>query len=154
MVCYVPHCHPRLPRANLEIPLINWNALENQLSQRRSCCFIDQNLKYFLHNQIWWSKSSGTYLNQKQPVTGVYSRLQKKGLFMSIFLFKVVGLQFKKDSPRVVLWWVYLTFWNTFFATHVLVMTASAKCQSFSLLRQPHLQNIALDLGYVLIIFK
>ena len=33
-----PHCHPRLPKLNLKILLINWNILEKQLPQAASCC--------------------------------------------------------------------------------------------------------------------
>ena len=41
-----------------------------------------------------------------------------------------------------------------FFAKHVLVVTASAKYYSFSLLRRPHQQIITLEIAYVLIIFN
>ena len=41
-----------------------------------------------------------------------------------------------------------------FFAKHVWVVTASAKYHSLFLLHRPHQQNVTLDLGYILIIFK
>ena len=41
-----------------------------------------------------------------------------------------------------------------FIAKHIWVVTASAKYHSFSLLHRPHQQNVTLDLGYILIIFK
>ena len=97
-----------------------------------SDCFIDQNFKNFSQNQIWWSKLSGTCLNQKQPFTGVYSRLQKKHLFVSICFTEVVGL-LKEDSA--VFLWVCLKFQNKYFTKHVWVVTASAKHHSFSFLR-------------------
>ena len=73
---------------------------------------------------------------------------------MSIFFTKVAGVQLKKDPSRDVFLWLCLILQNTFFAKHIWVVTASAKCHSFSLLRRPHYQNATLDLGYVLNIFK
>ena len=134
--------------------LIIWNILEKQLSQAASCCFIDQNFKYFLQSQIWCSKLSDTYLIQKQPFVGVYSRLKKKAFSWVFFLLKLQAYSLRQDSARDVFQWVYLIFRNTFFAKDVCVVTASPKYHSFSLLRQNHLQNVTIGLGYVLIILK
>ena len=78
----------------------------------------------------------------------------EKGLFMSIFFTKVADRRpeerlhqrcFPVSLPNIT---------EPFFANHVWVVTASAKYHSFSLLHRPHQQNVTLDLGYILIIFK
>ena len=92
----IPHCHPWLSKPNMKILLIYWNILGKQLSQATSCpnhshCFIYQNFKYFLQNQI-----------QKQSFTVLYSRLQKNGYSWVSFLIKLQAYSLKKDSARDV----------------------------------------------------
>ena len=73
---------------------------------------------------------------------------------MSIFFTKITGLQPKK---RLRQRFFPVSLPNTsehLFAKVVWVVNGSAKYHSFSLLSGPHQQNITLDLGYVLIIFK
>ena len=82
--------------------------------------------------------------------TAVHKCLQlflEKRLFMSIFFTKVAGLQ-PVSLPKNI------NISEHFFAKQVWVVAASAKYYSFSLLRRPYQQNIALKLGYGLIIFK
>ena len=73
----------------------------------------------------------------------------EKRLFISIFFTKVTGLQPKKRLRQMSF---PVSFPNI--SEHVWVVTASAKYHLLSLLRRPHQQNVTLDLGYVLIIFK
>ena len=124
-----PDCHLQLPKPNLKILLIylRETAFPSNIMHQPgfSDCFLDQNFKYFLYNQIWWWKLSGTI---SQPA--VHRCLQpftEKRLFMSILFNKVAGLQPKKRLGRDVFQWVCLIFQNTFFGKHVLVVTAFAK---------------------------
>ena len=74
-----------------------------------------QNFKYFEQNQTWRSKLSDTYLNQKQPFTGVYSRLQKKAYsWVSFFFTTVADLLPKNVSIRDAFQWVCLIIPNSF----------------------------------------
>ena len=73
----------------------------------------------------------------------------EKRLFMSISFTKVGGLQPKQDSARDVFLWFCLIFQSTFFAKHILVVTASVKYHSFSLFCRSHLQNVTLDLSFL-----
>ena len=109
--------------------------------------------KYFLQKQIC-PKLSGINLNQKQSFTGVYGRLQKNAYFSWVsLLLKLQAYSLKKTHPEMFSY-VCLILENTFFAKHIWVVTASAKCHSFSLLHRPHHQNATLDLGYVLTMIK
>ena len=76
-------------------------------------------------------------LDSEADVHRYLQLLTEKGLFMSIFFTKIADQQPEKNSTRDV--WV---------------ATASTKYHSFSFLRRPHQQNVTLDLGYILIIFK
>ena len=87
-------------------------------------------------------------------VHGCLQPFTEKRLFMSIFFTKVAGIQPKKSLRQRCFPVSCKIFQNTLFAKHVWVMTAPAKHHSFSLLRRPHRQNVTLDLGYALIIFK
>ena len=73
---------------------------------------------------------------------------------MSIFFTKITGLH-PKQRLRQRFFPVSLP--NTsehLFAKLVWVVNGSAKYHLFSLLSEPHQQNITLDFGHVLIIFK
>ena len=89
------------------------------------------NFKYFLQNKTWWSKLSGTYINQRQPFTGFYTRLNKNAYSLVSFLLKLQNCSLKKDSARNIFLRVCLEFQNSSFAKQVwkthLVSTASAK---------------------------
>ena len=80
--------------------------------------------------------------------------LTEKGLFKSIFLTKVADRKPKKRLHQRCFPVSLPNITELFFAKHVWVVTASAKYHSFSLLHRPHQQNVTLDLGYILIIFK
>ena len=105
-----------------------------------SDCVIDQNFKYFVRNQISWSKLSDTYLNQKQLFTDVYSHLQRKAYSWVFLLLKLQFYSLKKGLHQRWFPVVSLIFQNSFLAKHVWVVTASAKYHLFSLLRWPHQQ--------------
>ena len=78
----------------------------------------------------------------------------EKGLFMSIFFTEVAHRKPEKRLHRRCFQVFLPNITELFFAKHVWVVTACAKYHSFSLLHWPHQQNVTLDLGYILIIFK
>ena len=94
------------------------------------------------------SKSEAAVHRCLQPFT-------EKRLFASIFFTKVADLQPKK-SLRQRCFPTSLPNISEYLLTakQVWVVTAPSKYHSFSLLLRPHHQNVTLDLGYVLIIFK
>ena len=72
------------------------------LYPRSSNCFIHQNFKYVLQNQIWLANLSGIYLNQKQLFTDVYSHLQESAFLWVSFLLKLQAYSLKKDQWKDV----------------------------------------------------
>ena len=89
--------------------------------------------------------------------TDVHRCLQpctEKSLFMSIFFTKVADRKLEKRPHQRCFPVSLPNIAEHFFAKHVWVVTASTKFRSFSLLHRPHQQNVTLDLGYILIIFK
>ena len=68
------------------------------------------------------------YLNQKQPFTGVYSRLQKNTFLLVSLSIKLQTYSLKKGFTRDVFLWVCLIFQNTCFDILSLTEKLNLKC--------------------------
>ena len=68
------------------------------------------------------------YLNQKQPFTGVYSRLQKNTFLLVSLSIKLQTHSLKKGFTRDVFLWVCLIFQNTCFDILSLTDKLNLKC--------------------------
>ena len=68
------------------------------------------------------------YLNQKQPFTGVYSRLQKNTFLLVSLSIKLQTYSLKKGFTRDVFLWVCLIFQNTCFDILSLTDKLNLKC--------------------------
>ena len=68
------------------------------------------------------------YLNQKQPFTGAYSRLQKNTFLLVSLSIKLQTYSLKKGFTRDVFLWVCLIFQNTCFDILSLTDKLNLKC--------------------------
>ena len=89
-------------------------------------------------------------------------RSRRSQVFTAVYRKRLIHIFFTKVADRQPEKTVHQTCFpvklpnisELFFAKHVWVVTTSAKYHSFSLLRRPYQQNVTLDLGSIVIIFK
>ena len=163
-----PHCHARLPKPSLKILLICWNIFEKQLSQATSYSNqghqIDNFLKQhraltrvvrLLHRSNFqiFSTKSNMIIKVARYLPKSEATVYRKPLIYEYLLNKVAGLQPKKKTPAEMFSHQFTQYFRKTFLRNAFGWWLPL-LNAFSLLRRPHQQNVILDLGCVLIIFK
>ena len=105
--------------------------------------YIEQNRQNCWHSQI-------RFRNRRSQV---FTAIYRKRL-IHIFFTKIADRQPDKRLHQGCFRVKLPNISELFFVKHVWVVTASAKYHLLSLLHRPNQQNVTLDLGCILIIFK